>query len=86
MYVAAGLTPYEALVTGTINPAKYFGHENDRGLIKKGYQADLMLVDGNPLADISNLRNNSGVMIRGKWLSQEYIEEKLALIADNYQR
>jgi len=84
MYVAAGLTPYEALVTGTINPAKYFGHENDRGLIKKGYQADLMLVDGNPLAEISNLRNNSGVMIRGKWLSQEYIEEKLARIAENY--
>ncbi len=84
MYVAAGLTPYEALVTGTVNPARYFGHENDRGLIKKGYQADMVLVDGNPFTDISNLGKRSGVMIRGKWLSQDYIEEKLARIAENY--
>ncbi len=84
MYVAAGLTPYEALVTGTVNPARYFGHENDRGLIKKGYQADMVLIDGNPFTDISNLGKRSGVMIRGKWLSQDYIEEKLARIAENY--
>ncbi len=86
MYVAAGLTPFEALVTGTVNPAKYFGYDNERGLIKEGYQADMVLVDGNPLTDISNLGKRSGVMIRGKWLSQDHIEERLATIAENYRK
>ena len=84
MYVAAGLTPYEALLTGTVNPAKYFGRENDRGLIKEGYQADLLLVDGNPLTDISNLGKRSGIMIRGRWMSQDHIEQRLAAIAEKY--
>jgi len=44
----------------------------------------MVLVDGNPFTDISNLGKRSGVMIRGKWLSQDYIEEKLARIAENY--
>jgi len=85
MYVASGLTPYQALLTGTVNPARYFGIENQMGLIKPGYQADLILINGNPIEDISNLRLRSGVMIRGQWLSQDYIEEKLAAIAENYE-
>ena len=84
MYVAAGLTPFEALLTGTVNPAKYFDIESKAGLVKPGYQADLLLVDGNPLEDISNLGNRAGVMIRGKWLDQDYINQRLAVIASNY--
>jgi len=84
MYVAAGLTPYDALVTGTVNPARYFGTENRVGKIKKGFQADLVLVEGNPLEDISNLEKRVGVMIRGKWLSRELLDQKLQVIADKY--
>jgi imidazolonepropionase-like amidohydrolase len=84
MYVAAGLTPYEALVTGTVNPARYFQLEHTRGKIKEGYQADLILVEGNPLENISNLEKRTGVMIRGKWLSREELDQKLAAIAEKY--
>ena len=84
MYVAAGLTPHEALVTGTVNPARYFQLEHTRGMIKEGYQADLILVEGNPLENISNLEKRTGVMIRGKWLSREELDQKLAAIAEKY--
>ena len=85
MYVAAGLTPYQALVTGTVNPARYFESVSDQGKIKEGYHADLVLVDGNPLEDIENLGRRSGVMIRGQWLSREVLDEKLSAIADKYE-
>ena len=84
MYVAAGLTPYQALLTGTVNPARYFGLADHRGLIKPGYLADLLLVDGNPLEDISHLKKRSGVMIRGKWLSQDYIDDRLSELESKY--
>ena len=84
MYVAAGLTPYQALITGTVNPAKYFKLESDRGMVKEGFQADLVLVQGNPLEDISKLRNREGVMIRGQWLSKEILDQRLSEIAANY--
>ncbi|MDH3710111.1 MAG: amidohydrolase family protein [Cyclobacteriaceae bacterium] len=84
MYVAAGLTPYEALITGTVNPAKFFGTSKERGMVKEGYQADLILVKGNPLEDIKNLSQREGVMIRGEWLSKNVIEERLAQLAAKY--
>jgi len=84
MYVAAGLTPYEALITGTVNPARYFGLENEQGMIKEGYRADLVLVEGNPLENISNLGKRAGVMIRGMWLPREELDEKLGTIAEQY--
>ncbi|GJM28317.1 MAG: amidohydrolase [Cyclobacteriaceae bacterium] len=84
MYVGAGLTPYQALETGTVNPAIYFDQQHRTGMIKEGYQADLIMVDGNPLDDISNLDRREGVMIRGKWLSREYLDQRLAEIAGNH--
>jgi imidazolonepropionase-like amidohydrolase len=84
MYVSAGLTPYEALITGTVNPARYVGLENQQGMIKEGYRADLLLVEGNPLEDISYLANRAGVMIRGEWLSREELDEGFEAIAEGY--
>ncbi|MEZ4826641.1 MAG: amidohydrolase family protein [Bacteroidia bacterium] len=82
--VEAGLTPYECLVTGTVNPARYFGMEGQFGVVAKGSAADLILVNNNPLEDISNLRNPAGVMYRGRWLSEEEISAGLAAIAQKY--
>ena len=84
MYVDAGLTPYEALITGTVNPAKYFNTGGSRGLVKEGYEADLLLVADNPLTDIKNLRNLQGVMIMGQWLPKNEIEQRLAQLAAKY--
>jgi len=84
--VASGLTPFEALQTGSTNPAKFFGGENEFGMIKEGYSADLVLLKENPLEDISAFGNNSGVMVRGTWLSEDTIKARLALIAEKYSK
>jgi imidazolonepropionase-like amidohydrolase len=79
--VGAGLTPYEALETGTRNVAAFFGTLATTGTIEAGKQADLVLLDANPLTDIRNSARQSGVMVRGRWLSKAEIEARLANIA-----
>jgi imidazolonepropionase-like amidohydrolase len=76
----AGMTPNEILVTGSLNIAKYFEKEGQFGVIKKGASADFVMVEGNPLEDLSNLRNVNGVMVRGKWLPKEKLQGELKRI------
>jgi imidazolonepropionase-like amidohydrolase len=66
--VAAGLTPYEALRTGTVNVAKFLGEEGRSGVVRVGARADLLLLDANPLEDVSNTLRISGVMVNGRWI------------------
>ncbi len=75
--VAAGLSPYEALRTGTVNPARFFGTLEDLGTVEVGKVADLMLLDENPLDDIDNSRRVHGTMLRGHWLSRPMLDELL---------
>ena len=77
----AGLSPLEIIQSGTINPAKFFGQEGEYGELKEGQSADLFLVSGNPLEDITNLKNVEGVMVRGTWLDKVTIAQKLEEIA-----
>ncbi|HNV30416.1 MAG TPA: amidohydrolase family protein [Cyclobacteriaceae bacterium] len=74
--VDAGLTPYQALRTGTVNVAKYLKLA-DAGTIGPGAIADLVLIKGNPLTDITNTKKVEGVMVRGKWLSKAEIDAGL---------
>lgn len=74
--VEAGLTPYEALKTGTVNVGKYFNRP-EIGVIKKGAAADLILLSANPLEDINNTKMIEGVMLRNLWLPKAYIEQEL---------
>ncbi|WP_345246037.1 amidohydrolase family protein [Nibrella saemangeumensis] len=74
--VDAGLTPYQTLRTGTVNVARYF-NKPDWGTIKTGNVSDLVLLNGNPLRDISQTRNIEGVMIGTNWLSKDYIQQQL---------
>ncbi|MEK6769276.1 MAG: amidohydrolase family protein, partial [Gemmatimonadota bacterium] len=80
-YVAAGLTPYQALETGTRNVARFFGAEREFGTVEAGKRADLVLLDADPLADIGNFRRQAGVMVGGRWLPREEVERRLATIA-----
>jgi len=66
--VAAGLTPYQALRTGTVNVAKFMGEEGRSGVVREGARADLLLLDANPLAAISNSLRISGVVVNGRWI------------------
>ena len=69
------------LKSGTAAPARFFGQEGQYGTVQKGASADLILLNANPLDNISNVRKQSGVMVRGKWLSKDFFEKELAKIA-----
>ncbi len=79
--VEAGLTPFQALESGTRNVAIYFGTEATTGTIAAGKRADMILIDGNPLQDIASVGRQSGVMVRGRWLDRSEIAERLKAIA-----
>jgi imidazolonepropionase-like amidohydrolase len=70
--VEAGLTPYQVLVSGTTNVRDYVRNvlrqQAEFGTVAVGQEADLVLLDGNPLESIDNLSRRSGVMVRGRWI------------------
>ncbi len=73
--VAAGFTPLQALQTATINPALFLHREADLGTVDPHKLADLLLLDRNPLENISNTRSISGVILDGQFLPQEKIQQ-----------
>ena len=75
LLVQAGLTPMEALQAATLNPARFLGREHDFGTVAAGKIADLVLLDANPLEDISNTRKIAAVVYGGK-LFRQYRELK----------
>jgi Amidohydrolase family len=75
--VEAGLTPYEALRTGTVRAAMYLRHPDWSGVIQEGARADLVLLRGNPLADIGHTRTPDGVITRGCWLDAESLRRRM---------
>jgi imidazolonepropionase-like amidohydrolase len=71
--VESGLTPYEAIATGTVNASKVVAAmtgEHEFGTIEVGKRADLILVNKNPFEDVANIRDNRGVMAAGDWFEK----------------
>ena len=62
----AGLTHQQALQAATTVPAAFFGIEEQRGRIKPGFEADLLLLSENPLDDIRHTRSLEQVILRGE--------------------
>jgi imidazolonepropionase-like amidohydrolase len=81
LLVKAGLTPEEALVSATRLPATWLGIENKIGTVEAGKFADLVLLDKNPLDDISNTRKIAGVFINGRWVNKTKIDMMLSDLA-----
>jgi len=71
LLVDSGLTPMEAIVAGTMNNARYFRIQDRLGSVEAGKLADLVIVEGDPLKDISNMRRVKRVMLNGRWQQAE---------------
>jgi imidazolonepropionase-like amidohydrolase len=65
LYVQAGFTPMEAIQAATIVPARAMGIEKESGTVEKGKRGDVILVNGNPLDEIRNLRSVEYVITNG---------------------
>jgi imidazolonepropionase-like amidohydrolase len=71
LLVASGLTPKEAIMAGTSENARYFHIDDRLGSVEVGKLADLVLIQGDPLQDISNMRRIQRVMLNGIWQKAE---------------
>ena len=73
-YKEAGLSNFEVLKTATINASKTHDIMNNMGTIEVGKVANLILVDKNPLLELSTLKNPSAVFIKGRKLDKEILK------------
>jgi hypothetical protein len=70
LLVRAGLPPIEALRAATLRPAEFFGLDRNMGTIEPGRLADLVLLAGNPLEDITQTRSVQAVVTKGRLLDR----------------
>lgn len=85
MLVDAGLSPYEALESGTRNAALALGREDEFGLVAQGQRADLLLLHADPFEDVANANRRAGVMLRGRWYDDRQLQSMLDQLVDSYQ-
>ena len=76
--VATGLTPAEALRTATLNPARYLRATDSLGTVARGKLADLVLLDGDPLRNITNTRRIRAVVLNGRYFDRAALDTLLA--------
>ena len=86
LMAAAGMSHFDILRSGTVLVGEYFADQDTFGLVKAGHRADLLLVDSNPLDDLSGLYHPAGVMVRGQWLSRQALDAMLDEIATARQQ
>ncbi len=79
-FVAAGFTPLEALQTATINPARFFGIEDQAGTVETGKFADLVLLSANPLEDIANTQKIAAVLVNGQYFRRADLDKMLGRV------
>ncbi|MFP4207887.1 MAG: amidohydrolase family protein [Wenzhouxiangella sp.] len=81
IYVKSGLTPAEALATGTVNVARYLDQDERYGCLQADCVADLVLLNANPLDDIRHTRAIEGVMRAGRWFDRATLDGMLGEVA-----
>jgi len=77
LLVKAGLSPAQALRAATLGPARYLGHEATMGSVAEGRVADLVILDADPLADITNTRKIQAVVSRGVFYDRPALDKLL---------
>lgn len=85
-YQQAGLSPLEALQTATLNPVIFLHKENELGSVDIGKFADLVILNGNPLTDISNTKKIDAVIMFGALIDKAQIEQMLSKLKQKAAR
>jgi imidazolonepropionase-like amidohydrolase len=80
--VEAGLSPIDALRAATLNPAKFLHKEKELGTVEKGKIADLVLLDANPLVNITNTKKIFAVIVNGKLLQRNDLDALLEQVKE----
>lgn len=75
-----GMTPMEALVSATRHPAEFFGMQDSLGTVEEGKLADLVLLDADPLAEISNTQRIAGVVAAGRFMPKAELRKMLSRV------
>ncbi|MEE8586458.1 MAG: amidohydrolase family protein, partial [Acidobacteriota bacterium] len=75
--VESGMTPYQVLASGTRKVAEFYGASDEYGSVAAGQRADLILLNANPLDDVAHVADRAGVMVKGRWLPESEIQERL---------
>lgn len=78
---AAGLSPLRILQMTTINAAEFLGKTDTMGTVEPGKDADLVLLSGNPIADVANLHDIAGVVRAGRYFSAQALTATMENIA-----
>ena len=83
LLVMAGLSELEALKTATLNPAIYLEATDSLGTVSKGKLADFILLDANPLDNISNTKKINGVVTNGRFFNKNALDSLLLNVEMN---
>lgn len=76
-----GFTPLKILQMTTLNPARFYGREAAMGSVEVGRDADLVLLEANPIESVQNLDRINAVVRNGAFYSREALDAKLREIA-----
>ncbi|MEP7380170.1 MAG: amidohydrolase family protein [Gemmatimonadota bacterium] len=86
LMVKAGLTPLVALQAATLNGARFLGVDARHGTLEVGRAADILVLDRNPLADISATRGIHGLVQRGRYLDRAALDAMLSAVERDVKR
>ena len=81
----SGLKPFDILLASTVNPARYLDTYATEGTISEGKNANLILLNKNPLDDIRNTRSIQGVVLKGKWMDRTTLDKMLKEVEMAYK-
>jgi len=84
LFVEAGLTPYQTLTAATSEAARYMDMEGEFGVLAKGARADVLVLDANPLENITNTQKIHSLFINGSWWSKQKLDDEREALQREY--
>ena len=74
------LSNYEAIKAGTVNAAKHLGIEKEKGKLAKGFDADILIINGNPVRDVKNISKIHAVIKGGRVFNRTELDAMLEAV------